>query len=145
MSNTITPSCTGCTACAGKCPVGAISGERRQVHGIDPSLCIDCGACGRICPVEAVLDETGRPVRAVRVGLWPRPTFNYRACVKCLICVAACPAGSIALVRSLPRPWRIDGAYPILVDAKTCVGCGFCAESCPTDAIVMQAPAENLG
>jgi len=46
--------CIGCTACARKCPVGAISGERRAVHKIDPAACIKCGVCSEVCKFGAV-------------------------------------------------------------------------------------------
>jgi len=46
--------CTGCTACARKCPVAAISGERRTLHVIDPDLCIKCGICIQTCKFNAV-------------------------------------------------------------------------------------------
>ena len=35
--------CKGCTACARKCPVGAISGAVKTAHTIDTSKCVKCG------------------------------------------------------------------------------------------------------
>lgn len=46
--------CTGCTACARSCPAMAISGERKQTHHIDLSLCIRCGACLTRCKFNAI-------------------------------------------------------------------------------------------
>lgn len=50
----IPENCVGCTACARNCPVNCISGERKQIHFIDQSLCIKCGACMEKCKFNAV-------------------------------------------------------------------------------------------
>jgi NADH-quinone oxidoreductase subunit F len=47
--------CKGCTACVKKCPVGAITGEKKMPHKIDVTKCIKCGECARTCKFEAIL------------------------------------------------------------------------------------------
>ena len=46
--------CKGCTACARKCPVNAISGTVKQPHVIDTAKCIKCGACVATCKFNAI-------------------------------------------------------------------------------------------
>ncbi|MDE5943445.1 MAG: 4Fe-4S binding protein [Clostridia bacterium] len=53
MAHSITSECVSCGACAGTCPVEAIS-EGAETYVVDPDVCIDCGACEDVCPTGAI-------------------------------------------------------------------------------------------
>ena len=67
------------------CPVKAISGEKKEMHLINASLCIECGSCGRICAASAVLDDTGKTVPKMKRSDWPKPVINKERSAACEI------------------------------------------------------------
>ena len=44
--------CQACMICFRKCPVGAISGGKNQIHVIDQEKCIACSICLQVCPAR---------------------------------------------------------------------------------------------
>jgi electron transport complex protein RnfB len=134
MSHTILAVCTGCTACVKVCPVEAITGERKNLHGIDPAICIDCGACGRICPADAVVDAHQKPVAMLKRSQWLKPLVSEKKCLE------VCPTSVLDFAELKPDQVR---AIAYLRDAKNCIGCSFCEVACPVEAIEMQSPTEK--
>ncbi len=49
--------CNGCRACVKACPVGAISGKKKEPHVVDEALCIRCKVCMDRCRQEAIFAE----------------------------------------------------------------------------------------
>jgi len=46
--------CTGCTVCAGLCPVEGIAGSRKYAHQINEAVCTKCGVCSNSCTFDAI-------------------------------------------------------------------------------------------
>jgi Pyruvate/2-oxoacid:ferredoxin oxidoreductase delta subunit len=68
--------------------------------------------------------------------VWVRPAFSKEKCVKCALCVKACPVEALTLNKDLKAP---------LLDTKICITCSCCHEVCPEDAIRMrQSPLLRL-
>ena len=55
MAFQISDACIQCGACAGGCPVGAITQGDGKFE-IDQDKCISCGACAGGCPVGAITE-----------------------------------------------------------------------------------------
>jgi NADH:ubiquinone oxidoreductase subunit F (NADH-binding)/(2Fe-2S) ferredoxin len=47
--------CNGCTVCAQKCPVQAVTGKKKGIHFILQEKCTKCGTCYESCKFQAVI------------------------------------------------------------------------------------------
>jgi len=130
----IVETCIGCTACTKRCPTNAITGERNQLHVIDPTLCIDCGACGVVCPPEAILDTYGNVCRSIKKDQCPMAVVIVEFCIVIRRQPRSnlCPFDAL----SLQHTDRIDDFFGVsTVDEKKCTGCRLCEDVCGWDAI----------
>lgn len=48
-------SCIGCTLCQQACPVAAIVGAAKQLHGVLAAECTGCALCLPPCPMDCIL------------------------------------------------------------------------------------------
>lgn len=46
--------CNGCGVCRKACPHGAVTGEKKEPHTINPDLCTKCGICRDSCKFDSV-------------------------------------------------------------------------------------------
>ncbi len=138
MAYQITEACKGCSVCAQKCPVRAISGEKKEAHSISPRLCLGCGVCGRYCPTSAILDDQGKVCARILPKNMPKATLVYAEnCNGCEYCVNICPFDSL----SIQFDPTANGTIGIcVVNTKSCVGCGFCEQVCHKEAIQIVQP-----
>lgn len=53
MAYQINDGCVECGACAGACPIGAIT-EGDGKYEINADECVECGACASTCPTGSI-------------------------------------------------------------------------------------------
>ena len=70
------------------------------------------------------------------------PSFHYKNCINCGICVQACPVS--ALEMSHPgKNSKYRNMFPELTDADGCISCKQCVTACPMECIAMASFYED--
>lgn len=69
--------------------------------GYSAQLTDDCSACG------SCVDDVC-PFKAITAGDDGRPVVNHRKCMGCSVCIDACPAGAMKLVRDKTKGVPLD-------------------------------------
>ena len=54
--------CQACLICLRECLVGAIQGEKDQVHWVEQEKCIKCGTCYEVCSFDAIRRLSGEQI-----------------------------------------------------------------------------------
>ncbi len=86
--------------------------------------------CMMVCPAPGAID-----VVSARDG-W-RPRINKGHCIRCGLCVEACPNGVLSSGRVLStlreQGTSLQVTFRIAIDRDLCTGCGNCVTACPVN------------
>ena len=114
--------CSGCGACAGACPTGALSYQRREggvALTFDARLCSGCGACVAPCPERAAgAIAVTRTTGLSRLSRGPQVLFQDQEarCQRCGASIA--PRALLGRVAA-----ALGGDYPREVVERLCPRC----------------------
>lgn len=89
--------------------------------------------CMMACPAPGAIDVIRTPDE------W-QPRIHVGHCIRCGLCVEACPNGVLSSGRILESMFydntRLSFSFRIDVDTDRCMGCGNCAVACPVNKLI---------
>lgn len=89
--------------------------------------------CMMACPAPGAIDVVMTPD-----GWMPRIHLGH--CIRCGLCVEACPNGVLMSGRILESMFydntKLSFSFRIDVDLDKCMGCGNCAVACPVNKLI---------
>lgn len=92
--------------------------------------CTHCLSCMMICPAPGAIEVVRER------GEWT-PLVHKGHCIRCGLCVEACPEGVLksgpVLERHLKQRTLVRAEYHILIDHERCMKCGNCCVACPVN------------
>lgn len=128
--------CFNCNLCVENCPTKIIVKADKNF----PAIHIDytkgyceknCNKCSEVCPSGAIKRLEKDQKQRTRIAM---ATINGEKCVKCAICVRACPYNAVLKIEN-----------KIVIDSSKCIGCATCNSFCPHDAIeIFAVKKQNL-
>lgn len=133
MAFKIIDTCSGCAACVPTCPAGAIQGDPRAPHQIDPARCVDCGACGVVCRDEAVRDARGETFSLFEPSRRRRAFVDISRCDGCGWCVDTCAFDALQSVTVTAESGEVLSF--VAVNPARCTGCEGCVLECDDRAV----------
>ncbi len=96
-------------------------------------LCQHSLFCMMACPAPGAID-------VVHSGKKWEPRIHKGHCIRCGLCVEACPHGVLKSGRILDTIHReqtsLSFSFRIDIDPDKCMGCGNCAVACPVNKVI---------
>jgi len=126
--------CSGCTACAKRCPTPAI-GEKdfKKTVTAECILCGECSGAVRGCGSFG-FSTPGTPASAIR-----KPDIGRRTVISGVAAgvflLPLLKASAITRRDNTGRLIRPPGAVPDPLFSAKCLACGLCMKACPTNSI----------
>ena len=126
VARIVAKDCIGCALCIDACPVDAIAGAPKYLHGVIDERCTGCELCLPACPVDCIELVPRRTSTPIAQTSRAAPVAAL-ACIGCGRCIPACP------VDLDPQTLHVafeDGQ----ADASVfdCVECNACTRACPS-------------
>lgn len=102
----------------------------RDYPALTGNPCNHVLACMMVCPAPGAIE-------VVHKGDGWEPRINKGHCIRCGLCVEACPCGVLTSGRILQMKQSdhtfLSVTFRILVDTGRCMGCQNCTVSCPVN------------
>ena len=128
--------CLNCNLCVQNCPMKIIKSATNDAPFIHleygENYCdFNCNKCSEVCPSGAIKHLTLAQKQNIKIA---NAVINEDVCIKCGLCVNACPKQVI---------FKEDGGTPV-IRFDECIGCGKCATACPVKAISIEAVEQQI-
>ncbi|NYT06874.1 MAG: 4Fe-4S dicluster domain-containing protein [Methanomicrobiales archaeon] len=105
----------------------------RDFPGLSGKTCTHHLFCMMACPAPGAIDVIRTPEG------W-QPRIHQGHCIRCGLCVEACPNGVLSSGRILETMFydntALSFSFRIDVDTERCMGCGNCAVACPVNKLI---------